>query len=234
MAHGWQKTSLIDYPGKIASTIFLGGCNFACAFCHNPELVQCPNNQLISNQMILDYLKAKRHLYEGVCLTGGEPTLYSDLLLLIHGIRAIGLPIKLDTNGSQFETLKMLIQEQLIDYVAMDIKTAPSHYAKVLSFINVKETSTLIESIRQSIALLKQGTIDYEFRSTVYPPLFQPEIMDELGHEISGAKRYILQPFQARSVLRNEHVLAFSKEATQALKEKFSAYVQDCWIRGMD
>ena len=161
--NGFNKTTLLDYPGKIASTIFLGGCNFRCPFCQNSSLVLSPNKQpVISTEEVLSVLKKRQGILEGVCITGGEPTLDKDLFLLIDKIKELGYPVKLDTNGSHPWILKKLVNNQMIDMVAMDIKSSKESYAKVSGCKNIDLTS-----ICESVEFLLSNVIPYEFRTTV-------------------------------------------------------------------
>lgn len=192
---GLQKVTLVDYPGKIACTIFLSGCNFRCPFCYSKELV-LPENiknhpQLIEDE-IFSFLEQRKGLLEGVVLCGGEPTINSDLPDLCQRIKKLGFFLKLDTNGSNPEMLKRLIDEKLIDYIAMDIK-APLTQEKYNYFTGV---NLPIEKIKESIALIKNCGLDYEFRSTIVPGLHSREDIIQMAKDIAPAKRYFLQQFR--------------------------------------
>ena len=188
---GFNKTTLLDYPGCVAATIFLGGCNFRCPFCHNGDLV------LKSGQMtgyeekeVLAFLKKRRNVLEGVCITGGEPTLHAELPEFISKIKELGYLVKLDTNGSNPEMLKSLVKEKLIDYVAMDVKAPLAKYEKVCG------VAVDVEKIKQSVEFLKQGEIPYEFRTTVVKELHTGEDILEIGRYLRGASKYFLQSYE--------------------------------------
>ncbi|MFH1257107.1 MAG: anaerobic ribonucleoside-triphosphate reductase activating protein [Candidatus Diapherotrites archaeon] len=188
---GLQKTSLIDYPDNVCATVFLGGCNFRCPYCYNTQLVLEPEKlPSMSEGQLLDFLEGRKKLLDGVCITGGEPTMQKDLPELIERIKKIGLKVKLDTNGSNPRMLRELIEEKLLDFIAMDIKAPLEKYGKVTC---VKIDS---EKIRQSAELVKKSGIDYEFRSTVLPELFLKEDALKIGEWLNGAKVFYLQQFR--------------------------------------
>lgn len=187
---GLQKLSLIDYPGKTVATVFLIGCNFKCGFCHNPELVDVRGKEVVSEKEFFSFLKDRIGLLDGVCITGGEPTIVSDLFNFIKKIKELGFLVKLDTNGSNPEVLKELIN--IIDYVAMDIKTSKEKY-KMVANID-------LDRINKSIDLIK-GSGDYEFRITVVPELVNKDDIEKIGKWLKGCKKIVLQQF------RNERVL---------------------------
>ncbi|MFA5009542.1 MAG: anaerobic ribonucleoside-triphosphate reductase activating protein [Candidatus Paceibacterota bacterium] len=192
---GLQKVTLVDYPGKIACTIFLSGCNFRCPFCYSKELVlpeSIKNHPRISEAEIFSFLEQRKDLLEGVVLCGGEPTINLDLPDLCRKIKNLGFYLKLDTNGSNPEMLEKLIDEKLIDYIAMDIK-APLTQEKYDYFTGV---SLPIEKIKKSIDLIKKSGIDYEFRSTIVPGLHTREDIIQMAKDIAPANRYFLQQFR--------------------------------------
>lgn len=191
---GVEKTTLIDYPDKIACTIFLFGCNFRCGFCYNPELVIKDTNPEISEKEILNFLKKRKDKLEGVCITGGEPllTLKSDFL---KKIKELGYLIKLDTNGTFPDKLKELIKKELIDYIAMDIKSSKENYEKIIG------TKTDLNKIEESIKIICNSNLDYEFRTTVVPNIHNKEEIKSLGIWINSLvkekpKKYFLQGFK--------------------------------------
>ena len=196
---GLQKVTLLDYPGKVACTVFLPGCNLRCPFCHNPALV-LPDRATggLSTEKLLAFLETRRGKLDGVCVTGGEPTLYEDLPALLRQIRALGFAVKLDTNGSHPEALRAVVATGLVDYVAMDIKNSPAKYAATVGLPGFDLTP-----VRQSAALLLEGTVDYEFRTTAVAELHDDDSFREIAQWIAGAKRYYIQCFIDRdSVLR--------------------------------
>lgn len=184
-----QKTTLIDYPGKIAATIFLGGCNFRCDYCYNKDLVlrwqQIPD---IPEETVLETIKKRKNFIEGVVITGGEPTLNKDLKDFIIKIRDMGLLIKLDTNGYKPEVIEDFINQKIVDYIAIDVKAPLARYAEITG---VKEFLT--ERIERSIALLKSSGIDYEFRTTVWKNCFSKDDFHSIFQMIKGAPHYYIQ-----------------------------------------
>ncbi len=192
--YGLQKLTLLDYPGKTACTIFLGGCNFRCPFCHNASLVLGPDPaQAIAEEELFSFLKKRVGLLDGICITGGEPLLSPDLESFLTAVRQLGYTVKLDTNGSFPKRLQSLTASGLIDYVAMDIKHAPNFYSDAAG-ITVGGTA-LFSSIDESVHFLLSGAVDYEFRTTLVGELHREEDMEAIGQWISGAKRYYLQKF---------------------------------------
>jgi pyruvate formate lyase activating enzyme len=188
MRFGLQKLTLLDYAGLIACTIFCSGCNFRCPFCHNSDLLGNDAEVLYTDVAVLKFLTERKGILEGVAITGGEPTLQPDLRDFILRVRELGYRIKLDTNGSRPGVLKSLCEEGLIDYVAMDIKTCKERYPDVIGI-----PSANIGSILESVDFLKQGTIPYEFRTTVVRELHSAKDFESIGRWIEGAKAYFIQ-----------------------------------------
>jgi len=227
---GLQKTTLVDYPGKVAATIFTAGCNFRCPYCHNPELVLpelIKKQPKITEKEILDFLKGRQKLLEGVCITGGEPTIQSDLIDFIKKVKDLGFLVKLDTNGSCPDVLNSLIEEKLIDYVAMDIKAPKQKYE-----LFVKDQS-IVEKIDKSIELLKQDKVDYEFRTTLAPNILEEQDILAIADWIKFAPRYFLQRFQNNKVLNEEfkNLEPWSEQMMKALLKKIKSYFSECNIR---
>ena len=189
---GFQKTTLLDYPGLVASTIFTGGCNFRCPYCHNSELVLCPDRlSAFSEDEIFAHLKKRKNILGGVCITGGEPTLQPDLIDFVQKVKDLGLLVKLDTNGSNPHVLSFLLNNGLLDYVAMDIKTSLDDYPRSCGVLQPDVTA-----ISKSAALLLDGIIDYEFRTTVCHELHTNANFIAIGKWLRGANAYYLQPYQ--------------------------------------
>jgi pyruvate formate lyase activating enzyme len=186
---GISKTSLIDFPGTIAATIFTVGCPFACHYCHNPELVRPPFIQTIPTQDILNFLATRISKLEGVCITGGEPTIHNDLADFIRTIKNMGFKIKLDTNGINPEHIKELLDEKLLDYIAMDIKGPLANYQSITTKNNLQET------ILKSIDIIMHADISYEFRTTVAYPLLTPNNFIDISTLIPGAQNYFIQNY---------------------------------------
>ena len=216
---GFDKLSLLNYPDMVSATIFTNGCNFLCPYCQNSALVlDAKDNELIPEEEVLDYLKERRKLLDGVCITGGEPTIQKDLKEFIEKVKSLGLKVKLDTNGSHPEVIKELLDNNLIDYIAMDIKTVFSKYNQIAN----RKVDT--DALRSSIDLIKNSNIDYEFRTTVVKAFVSYEdlifILDYLN-----CKKYYLQKFEDRQSNIVYHLEAYSdeelKEIYSNLKEKY-------------
>jgi pyruvate formate lyase activating enzyme len=196
---GVDKTDLLNYPPYTSATIFLGGCNFLCPFCHNPDLVlKYDRIPSIPEEDILHLLRSRIKWYDAVCITGGEPTLHGELPDFIKKIKELKLLVKLDTNGSNPVMLKKLLNEKMIDYVAMDIKTAIDDYD------TVTQVRTNTKAIRESISTIIGSNIDYEFRTTVIPFYHKEEQFYKISNELKGAKRYVLQQFRNSLSLLNK------------------------------
>ena len=189
---GYQKTTLLDYPGHVAATIFTGGCNFRCPFCHNSDLVvNSTMSPCISQEEIFAFLKKRKNVLSGICITGGEPTLQTNLSEFIKKVRSLGYKIKLDTNGYRPDVILSLLEENLLDYIAMDIKAGLSNYAKVSGIPNL-DTS----KIMKSISIIENSGIDYEFRTTVVKELHSQEDFLEISEMLSSSSPYFIQSFK--------------------------------------
>ena len=223
---GLQKVTLLDYPGKVACTVFLPGCNLRCPYCHNPSLV-LPGQETedISPESLLAFLNTRRGKLDGVCVTGGEPTLHRDLPELLGQIRDLGFSVKLDTNGTNPEMLAFLLQTGALDYVAMDIKNSPARYAQTCGGIDT------LPQVKKSATLLMRGTVEYEFRTTVCAPLHTPEDMEEIGRWLQGASRYFLQSFVDSGALVGTGMKPLSQEELHALRDIVLPYIPNTKIR---
>lgn len=189
---GLNKTTLLDYPGRVAATIFTGGCNFRCPFCHNADLVLRPSVQNVySEEEVLSFLKKRKRVLTGICITGGEPTLQEELSDFIRKVRKIGYQVKLDTNGSRPDVLRKLLQEGLLDYVAVDIKNCKEKYALTTGCMEFS-----LKEIEETVSLLATEEIPYEFRTTVVRELHTPEDILKIGEWIAGCPRYFLQQYE--------------------------------------
>ena len=227
---GLQKLTLIDYPGKLAATIFLTGCNFRCPFCYSSELVlpeKIKKQPKISEKELFKFLKERRKLIDAVVLCGGEPVTSKGLAPLIKKIKKMGFLVKLDTNGSSPEILKKLIDEKLVDYVAMDIKGPKERYSE---FAGVKVD---IKKIQKSINILKEGKVDYEFRSTIVPTLHKKEDVIEMAKWIRGAKKYYLQNFRPEKTIDPafEKIKPYPQEYLLEIQKAISPFFETCQIR---
>lgn len=182
--HGLQKLTLLDYPGRTACTVFTGRCNYRCPFCHNGALVLAPESQpALPEEEILRFLEKRRRLLDGVAVTGGEPTLQEDLPAFLRRVKDLGYAVKLDTNGTRPGVLRALLGEGLVDYVAMDVKAAPEKYAAAVGL-----PACDLAPVRESAALLMEGAVDFEFRTTVVEQLHAPEDFDAVGRWLRGRK----------------------------------------------
>lgn len=225
---GLQKSSLIDYPGKISAIVFTQGCNFRCPYCHNPELIiesDTANNIAVSD--LLGFLKTRVDKLDGVVITGGEPTLQTGLIDLIKEIRELGFLVKLDTNGTNPEMLKRLIDEKLIDYIAMDIK-APIEKYKEIVCTNI-DTSKIIESIE----LVKNSGLGYEFRTTVVKSQLELSDFEKIGEIIQGAEKYYLQKFFPSKVLNKTFLnqTSYNDEEFEVILKMLEKYINTVKVR---
>jgi len=223
---GLQRTSLIDYPSKICAIVFTVGCNFRCPYCHNPELVD-ETVEEISEEAFFTFLKSRIGLLDAVTITGGEPTMHDDLVDFISKIKELGFLVKLDSNGTNPVILKQLVEEKLVDYVAMDIKAPLEKYERTVA------RAVDVVKIKESIDFLLENKVDYEFRTTVVKTLLPPEDFPEIGKLISGAKNYYLQPFVASKLLNPSFrkKALYSNEEFQGFRSVMEQYVETCHIR---
>ena len=225
---GLQKVSLLDFPGNIAATVFLTGCNMRCPFCHNAPLV-LPGQQTdpeIPEQALLDFLESRKGKLDGVCITGGEPTLHRDLPDLLRKIKAMGFRLKLDTNGTNPQMLEQLLAEGLLDYVAMDIKNCPEKYPVTCG-------GDHLEAVKKSAALLMNSGVEYEFRTTVTRQLHTREDMEKIGAWLAGAKRYYIQQFVDSGNLIGQGLSALSPEEMEILRQAALTYIPNTTLRGV-
>jgi len=212
---GFQKNSLIDFPGQIACVVFTPGCNFTCPYCHNPDLAAGPvtgtSSSSHTQEEIFAFLEKRKGLLQGVAISGGEPTLQKDLVDFITRIKEMGYKVKLDSNGTRPTTLATLLEQELVDYLAMDIKTDLAHYPMVL------KNKDDLENIQESISLIMKKAPAYEFRTTCARPFITRDIMSQIAKEIQGASTYVLQ-----NCSRNVEILdpEFLKDDTHFFTEK--------------
>ncbi|MDP2691290.1 MAG: anaerobic ribonucleoside-triphosphate reductase activating protein [bacterium] len=227
---GFQKMTLLDYPGKLAALIFTQGCNMACGYCHNPDMIPMNRLEVIDPELdperILDFLSRRKGMLDGVVISGGEATLQKDLRSYINKIKAMGFLVKLDTNGSNPGVLKEMFARGLLDYVAMDIKFSPSGYRKYCPLISEDH---ILDSINQ----IRRSGIEYEFRSTVLPFYHNQEEIRAMGKMIQGAQRWYLQNFRSLKTLskRLGKERSFSSEELKKLQQIASAYAKGVEIR---
>lgn len=227
---GLNKTTLLDYPGRVAATIFLGGCNFRCPFCHNASLVMEPDSQpQLSLEEVLSFLKKRAGLLDGVCVTGGEPTLAPDLPDFLRKVKELGLLVKLDTNGYRPDVTKALINEGLVDHIAMDIKSSLSGYPLAAGRPDLPG-----EPVMESISLLMAGTIEYEFRTTVVGGLHTEKDFREIGQLLKGCRAYFLQPFVDSGDILVKGFTAPSRDMLDLCLRILRPTIPNAALRGMD
>ncbi|MDB4444686.1 anaerobic ribonucleoside-triphosphate reductase activating protein [bacterium] len=228
---GLQKQSLIDFPEKISCVLFLSGCNFECPYCHNPELVRgTPGCSPVSEEAgVYDFLEKRKTFLDGVVISGGEPTLNEDLPSLCKRIKQMGYPVKLDTNGSRPQVIQGLLEEGLVDYVAMDIKTDPSNYGSLVKYESNPDL------IFQSIHLIMAQAPAYEFRTTCVKPMVDANIIETIATNIQGAMLYALQRFHSEEVLNpaffHDPHGAYAEEEMMDLKSIATPWVRKCIVR---
>ena len=229
---GLQKSTLVDYPGRVAATIFTLGCNFRCPFCQNPELVdpvKMRQQPQIKTEAFFDFLKSRKGLLDGVCLTGGEPLIQPDIFDFIKRIKKQGFLVKLDTNGSQPTELKKLFQNVLLDFVAMDIKSSQENYSKAVGAkVNLK-------NIQKSIDLIRQSGMDYEFRTTVAPGIIDKKEIEKIGQWLQGAKKFALQQFRTEKTLDKswQKIKPYSDEELKEMVKIAQPYFDKVELRGI-
>ena len=230
---GLQKLTLLDYPGRIACTVFLGGCNFRCPFCHNGGLALGGDSDgIMSVEELLAFLDSRRGRLQAVCISGGEPTLHPDLPALIGEIKSRGFEVKLDTNGTNPEMLSLLIADGLVDYVAMDIKNSPDKYALTTGLISNSEFQiSNFNAVRESAALLMQSRVDFEFRTTLVKELHTADDLEAIGKWLSGSEKYFLQTYRDEGDLLVGGFTAFSPEETEQLLAVLKSYIPSAEIR---
>lgn len=224
---GFQKMTMLDYPGKVACTVFTHACNLRCPFCHNAPLVVGEYTP-VSEAQILSYLQKRKGILDGICITGGEPLLQKDIRAFIEKVRALGLAVKLDTNGTFPERLHELIDAGLVDYVAMDIKNSPARYAETVGL------STLdLAPIEESVRILKEGRVPYEFRTTVVRELHSEADMQAIGAWLAGAERYFLQQFTDSGALLGNGYSAHAPDTLKEFADIVKPYIPAVSLRGV-
>ena len=223
---GYQKLTLLDFPGRTACTVFTGGCNLRCPFCHNAGLVRTPMEQPNRTAEVLDYLARRRGILDGVCVTGGEPLLQPDLLDFLKQVKDMGYAVKLDTNGSLPDRLAAALDSGLIDYVAMDVKSSPEGY----SLATGGEADSAVYD--RSIRLLRDSGTPHEFRTTAVGGIHTPADFAAIGAWLCGTERYFIQRFVDSGNLLGQGYTAFSDEEMTALLNQVKPYIPQAEIRG--
>lgn len=226
--NGLQKMTLLDYPEKVACTVFLGGCNFRCPFCHNGNLVLHPEREPeIPKEELFSFLEKRAGLLDGVCVTGGEPTLHAELPEFLSRIKALGYEVKLDTNGYRPEVLKRVVMDGLVDYVAMDIKNAPKRYAETAGWPGLD-----LMKINESVEYLRSGAVPYEFRTTVMRELHTKAEFAAIGRWLAGAKRYYLQTYKESESVIQPGFHAYAAEQLIRIRDDLREVIGTVEIRG--
>lgn len=225
--NGLQRTSFIDYPGKIVSTVFFGNCNFRCPYCHNSDLVFNQDLPQIDESVLIGHLENRKGKLDGICITGGEPTLHADLPELIRHVKERGFLVKLDSNGTNPKMLEELLSDGLVDYIAMDIKAPEERYSEIV------RANVNIGLIQRSIDLIREMAPDYEFRTTIVKELLSEGDLIAIGEWIDGSKRYALQQFKPHKPLDPECMKChgYSKEEMEAFAERLRPYFEEVLVR---
>jgi len=224
--NGLLKLTLLDFPGHTACTVFTGGCNFRCPFCHNATLVRGEGED-ITEEEFFKFLSKRQGLLDGVCITGGEPLLQRDIADFMRRIKDMGFAVKLDTNGAFPEKLRELLESGLVDYVAMDIKSSPEGYSRAAGI------SVNTDKIRESVEYLISGSVPFEFRTTVAKGAVLPSDMEGIGKLIQGAEKYFLQGFVDSGDILGEGCSAYTKEEMEEMLAAVRKYVPTAELRGM-
>lgn len=226
---GMQKLSLLDYPGKVACTLFTGGCNFRCPYCQNADLVFLPENMSeIGNEELVNFLGKRKGVLEGVCVSGGEPLLHEELIPFLKELKQMGYAVKLDTNGSFPDKLKEIVEMGLVDKVAMDIKNSKQRYPETVGINNLNT-----QAIENSVKYLMEGHVPYEFRTTIVAEFHDLQAMKEIGEWLKGADAYYLQNFEDSENVIQKGLHACSEEELEAFRECLRGYIPNTQLRGI-
>ena len=225
---GLQKLTLLDFPEHTAATVFLPGCNFRCPFCHNGELVEGEAPAALNDGELTAFLKKRQGLLDGVCVTGGEPLLRPELEGLLSQIKSLGFPVKLDTNGSHPDRLRRLTEAGLVDYVAMDVKNSPERYPETVGVPGLDLTP-----VRDSVAWLLEGHVEYEFRTTAVRQLHDAASFQAIGRWLQGARRYYIQNFVDRDTVLRAGLSGFEKAELEAFASLVRPFVERVEVRGV-
>ena len=227
---GLQKLTLLDFPGYVACTLFTRGCNMRCPFCHNASLVvRAEEQKMYTNEEILHFLQKRRGMLDGVAITGGEPTLMHGLPEFMAKVRDLGYKIKLDTNGTRPNVLRDIIDRELVDYVAMDIKNSRSRYGETVGF----DSSYDLAPIDESIAILREGKVDFEFRTTVSKTFHSHANIFAMGEWLAGEEKFFLQQFKDSGDLIGDKVEPYGEEEMNTLLDLIRRFVPNAQLRGV-
>ena len=227
--HGLQKMTLLDFPGHVACTVFTGGCDMRCPFCHNFELVDGSAPPIMEEEELFAFLEKRRGLLDGVAFTGGEPCLQKNLPDLMKRVKQMGYSIKLDTNGNHPDMLRRMMEEGLLDYVAMDIKNSPDKYALTAGLRQID-----MGPIRESVKMLMEGPVNYEFRTTCVAQFHEEEDFVKIGEWLEGAKAYFLQSFTDRDSVPFGNLTAPTREEIYTFCRTVQRFIPNTHVRGVD
>lgn len=225
---GLQRLSLIDYPGKLCATAFTAGCNFRCPYCYNVDIVlNHQGMETMPEGEVLNFLYQRKGFLDGLCVGGGEPTLHNELYTFLYKVKSVGYLVKLDTNGSKPKRLNKLMEERVVDYVAMDVKAPLRRYPEVVRY------KVDIEAVAKSIKLLRRGSVDHEFRTTVVPGLLDGDDIEEIAQTLAGSKRYVIQQFRPGRTLCPEfgEVKPYSENELRQFRDRVAPYFAECKLR---
>ncbi|MBR6402175.1 MAG: anaerobic ribonucleoside-triphosphate reductase activating protein [Eubacterium sp.] len=226
--HGLQKMTLLDYPGKVACTVFLGGCEFRCPYCHNTELLDMNAPELMDDIAFLEFLKRRTGLLDGVAVTGGEPLLRNDISSLLDSIKNMGFLVKLDTNGNHPDRLQEVVEAGLVDYVAMDVKNSRERYGETIGLPGFD-----ISRVEKSVEYLLSDQVEYEFRTTVVKQFHDESSFIDIARWIEGAQNYYIQSFVDRDTVPFGGLEACSMEELEKFREIVRPHVKNIEIRGV-
>ena len=232
MICGLQKMTLLDFPGKVACTVFLGGCNFRCPFCHNSELFMGKPEKLMEDEAFFQFLAKRKGLLDGVCVSGGEPTLYKDLPAFLAKIKELGFAVKLDTNGSRPEVVKALVADKLVDYIAMDVKNSPKQYGQTVGV-----EAMPLAPIEESLRFLLEENVDYELRTTLVAQFHDEAAIQDMGVWLASLvpgvkpKKLFLQSFVDRDTVLFAGLTAPESETTAGFAKILEPFVQQVAVR---
>ena len=228
--HGLNKLTLLDFPEHLACTVFTGRCNLRCPFCHNAGLVLAPEREpVLDTEEVFRFLEKRKHTLEGICITGGEPTLQEDLLPFLRRCKELGYQVKLDTNGTRPDVLLAVLREHLADYIAMDIKNCPARYAETAGLSSVR-----LSALEESISLIRDSSLPYEFRTTVVREFHTKQELLAIGEWLKGSARYALQAFLDSGSLIGNGLSGYSAEELQTFRTLLLPYFGEVLLRGAD
>ena len=224
---GFEKLTLLDYPGKLACIIFTQGCNFKCSYCQNSDLLECNNIKLISEEEIFAYLEKRKNVLDGIVISGGEPTIQKGLSQFIKRVKELGLLVKLDTNGSNPNIIQKLIDEKLVDYIAMDIKNVFDKYSDVIK-INAN-----LDKIRKSIGILKKSDVDHEFRTTIIKNFHNINNILDICKYLGNCEKFYIQNFEDSDGVIDKSLKSFTKEELIDIQNKINKKFNNVRVRGL-